>query len=99
MHTIVFLKFDRNPELVRNHHWTEYVERSVKICRSMSIQSKPMLLDFGPEQNANLNSTIFRTYKATGSKVNFVVWPAMILQENRELLSKGIVEPIERNIT
>ena len=94
----VFLKFDKYPELVRNHLWTKYVERSVKICRLMSIQSKPMLLDFGPEQNAHLNPAIFTTYKATGSKVNFVVWPAMFMQENRELLSRGIVEPIERNI-
>lgn len=64
----------------------------------MSIQSKPMLLDFGPEQNKNLNPANFTTYKATGNKVNFVVWPAMLMQENRELLSRGIVEPIERNI-
>ncbi|XP_078320637.1 uncharacterized protein LOC111111582 isoform X2 [Crassostrea virginica] len=90
--------FDKNPELARNHLWTKYVERAVKICRLMSIQTKPMLLDFGPEQNADLNPSIFTTYKATGSKVNFVVWPAMFMQENRELLSKGIVEPIERNI-
>nr|XP_022304352.1 uncharacterized protein LOC111111582 isoform X6 [Crassostrea virginica] len=90
--------FDKNPELVIDHLWKKYVERSVKICRLMSIQSKPMLLDFGPEQNADLNPSIFTTYKATGSKVNFVVWPAMFMQENRELLSKGIVEPIERNI-
>ncbi|XP_061184511.1 reticulocyte-binding protein homolog 2a-like [Saccostrea echinata] len=71
----------------------KYMERCVQLCWMMSIQDPPMMLDFGPAQDEEVDKNIFRMYTKQGDRVDFIVWPAVFLHENGPLVQKGVLQP------
>lgn len=68
---------------------TKYVNECVKICWLMLVQDPPMAMVFQPVGNANDR---FKPYKKRGDEVDFLVWPAVLLEEEGALLMKGVAE-------
>lgn len=68
-----------------------YIENCVRLCWLFSIQDPPMKL-LWPEEGSDFHEH-FKVYSKHGKKVHFTVWPALYLNENGPLLSKGIVQP------
>jgi hypothetical protein len=55
----------------------------------MVIQDPPMTLLFKPDA-AVIN--YFREYRNKGTRVDFVVWPALLLKEGGPMVSQGVVK-------
>nr|XP_022327071.1 uncharacterized protein LOC111126607 [Crassostrea virginica]XP_022327072.1 uncharacterized protein LOC111126607 [Crassostrea virginica] len=68
-----------------------YIENCVRLCWLFSIQDPPMKL-LWPEEGSDFHEH-YKVYSKHGKKVHFTVWPALYLNENGPLLSKGIVQP------
>ncbi|XP_078326242.1 uncharacterized protein LOC111123105 isoform X2 [Crassostrea virginica] len=88
------LIIDENPKLAENDALLKYTERSIELCWLMAIQDPPMMLNFGPAQNEDMDTNTFRAFTRTGQKVDFVVWPAVYLYKGGPLVHKGVLEPI-----
>ena len=87
-------QIDENPKLAENDALLKYTGRSVELCWLMAIQDPPMLLNFGPAHNEDMDTNTFRAFTRTGKKVDFVVWPAVYLYKDGPLVHKGVLEPI-----
>ncbi|XP_060600428.1 uncharacterized protein LOC132753897 isoform X3 [Ruditapes philippinarum] len=66
-----------------------YIKECLRICRLMVIQDPPMTLLFKPDV-AVINS--FREYRNKGTRVDIVVWPALLLKEGGPMVSQGVVK-------
>ena len=90
----LLFQIDENPKLAENDALLKYTERSIELCWLMAIQDPPMMLNFGPAQNEDMDTNTFRAFTRTGQKVDFVVWPAVYLYKGGPLVHKGVLEPI-----
>ncbi|XP_062613089.1 uncharacterized protein LOC134274857 [Saccostrea cucullata] len=66
-----------------------YQDRCLEVCWYACIQTPPMYLcaDF-----TEFNSECHRGYKNSGKFVDYVVWPALYIEQNGPLLNKAVVE-------
>ncbi|XP_052797151.1 uncharacterized protein LOC128229324 isoform X2 [Mya arenaria] len=73
-----------------------FVKACLHLCWKMVVQSPPMrfkLVTKGQRFDANL----FKEYTLSGTTVDFVVWPALLLHDGGPLIAKGIAQPVGRN--
>ena len=70
---------------------TAYINKCVQICYYSELQDPPMFLNFEPGED--FNSMCFKHYTKSGTKVDYLVWPAFHLHEDGPLLTKGVVQP------
>lgn len=66
-----------------------YVQDCLKLSWLMVIQDPPMVIVLNPQSDAYNN---FREYKTRGKYLNYVVWPALLLEEGGPLVMKGVAE-------
>ncbi|XP_056012096.1 uncharacterized protein LOC125681059 isoform X2 [Ostrea edulis] len=71
----------------------KYTVRCMQLCWMMAIQDPPMLLHFGPAQNEDFDKNVFRLYTKQGNRVDFIVWPALVLHVNGPIVQKGVLQP------
>ncbi|KAK3100067.1 hypothetical protein FSP39_014227 [Pinctada imbricata] len=71
-----------------------YFKKCVTLCWMMRVQEPPVVLSFDCEKGKTVNADLYRHYTRTGTKIDFMVWPAMILYEGGPLLSKGVFQPL-----
>lgn len=57
----------------------------------MSVQDPPVVLETAV-QSGEFDSDKFKTYTKTGKKVDFIVWPPLMLHSNGPLLCKGVAQ-------
>ncbi|XP_052263568.1 uncharacterized protein LOC127866794 isoform X4 [Dreissena polymorpha] len=70
-----------------------YVKTCASICWEMRIHQPPVCLDFKDIDDRTLfNTSIYKHYTKSGPNVDYVVWPAMYLNEGGPLLSKGVAQ-------
>lgn len=70
-----------------------FIDSCIKFCYLAAVQDPPMYLSF--ETRKDFDRQVFKEYTASGSKVKFLVWPALFLHRSGPLLSKGVVQPME----
>jgi hypothetical protein len=81
------------PQFADTEAKQKYTVRCLELCWMMAIQDPPMMVDFGPAQDEDVDKNVFRLYTKQGDKVAFVVWPAVFLHENGPLVQKGVLQP------
>ena len=74
-------------------HCQSYIEKCLKVCYFAAVQDPPMYLDFEPGEDT-YDRQVYKEYTQTGTKVKFLVWPALFLHKGGALISKGILQPI-----
>ncbi|XP_045206667.1 uncharacterized protein LOC123558887 [Mercenaria mercenaria] len=69
-----------------------YVEECFKICWLMTVNDPPVV--FGPNISVGemFNTDMYTAYTKSGNKVEFVVWPALLLHANGPVLCKGVAQ-------
>lgn len=83
------LKVDK--DMIKDILPTTFFEKCVTLCWMMIMQDPPMILQEGPKPGSTYDRNIFREYTSSGTKVEFTIWPALILNEGGPLLVKGVV--------
>lgn len=73
----------------------QYIEVCVKICYLSAVQDPPMFLDFEP--NEAFDKSTFKEFTVSGSLMDYLVWPALLIQKDGAILSKGVVQPIKES--
>ena len=58
----------------------------------MCIQDPPVVLMFSGKQGTNFDGQLFTTYTTEGRKVQFIVWPAILLYNDGPILRKGVAQ-------
>ena len=69
-----------------------YIENCVKMCYFAVVQDPPMYLDFEP--GGVFDRLAFKEFTKSGTRVDYLVWPALYLYKDGPLLSKGVVQAI-----
>ncbi|KAK3587498.1 hypothetical protein CHS0354_003641 [Potamilus streckersoni] len=69
----------------------------VEVCWFMCMQEPPMVFVGKVEQNSPLDTKSFRCYSRPGDKVDYLVWPALLLNEGGHVVVKGVVQPVAGN--
>ncbi|KAL3863843.1 hypothetical protein ACJMK2_005571 [Sinanodonta woodiana] len=69
----------------------------VEVCWFMCMQEPPMIFVGKVEQNSPLDTKSFRCYSRPGDKVDYLVWPALLLHERGPVVVKGVVQPVAGN--
>lgn len=73
---------------------TPFVRKCIGVCWEMVTQEPPMYLLFKLRHNQIIEKDRFDTYSSDGNKVDFLVWPALMRDENGPILEKGVVQAI-----
>ena len=74
-----------------------YIKRCFDVAWMMCVQTPPMALAALPRQGDTFDATLYTAYSKRGNKVNFVVWPAVLLKEkqfgeNAAVMRKGVAD-------
>jgi len=73
---------------------TPFVRTCIGVCWEMVTQEPPMYLLFKLRHNQIIEKDKFDIYSGDGNKVDFLVWPALLRDENGRLLQKGVVQAV-----
>ncbi|XP_056013045.1 uncharacterized protein LOC125682420 isoform X3 [Ostrea edulis] len=73
-----------------------FIDECIDVCWFMVIQNPPLAFyyhDGGEGQE--FDKKRFQFYSQSGTKLKYVVWPALLLHKDGNLLRKGIAQPVE----
>lgn len=93
------LDFDKSRHL-RNVHEREvqeiapYICKCLEICWEMVVQDPPMYLQFKLRHGSEIEGDKYECFSAPGSKADYLVWPALLREENGAVLQKGAIQAI-----
>ncbi|XP_033743515.1 uncharacterized protein LOC117329605 [Pecten maximus] len=89
----------RNKETaVKQKAMIDFYKECAKITWFMSVQTPPLTLAPKPAKDSPIQTDLYLQYTQSGSKVDYVVWPACLLHENGPLLAKGVVQPFKPEV-
>ncbi|XP_052280624.1 FYVE and coiled-coil domain-containing protein 1-like isoform X9 [Dreissena polymorpha] len=70
-----------------------FVQESIRICWLMNLHDPPLTCTQTVWAHGTaFDGNMYECYKCVGDKIDFIVWPALLMSENRQILAKGIVE-------
>lgn len=69
----------------------EYADRCAELSWLMNVQDPPLVLNFKARSGDPVDKKKFSVYTKNGSVVDFVVWPA-VMYENETLFRKGVLQ-------
>ncbi|WAQ98302.1 hypothetical protein MAR_022675 [Mya arenaria] len=78
------------------HDLKPFVMQCLYIGWMMVVQSPPMSFKTALRGD-KFDSNVFKQYTCTGSIVDFVVWPALLLHECGPVVGKGVAQPRKPN--
>ncbi|XP_060565712.1 uncharacterized protein LOC132724767 [Ruditapes philippinarum] len=84
-----FSSKNRNPKFLDEPPMKAYIQECLKLSWFMVIQDPPMTMILEPASN---DYRYFKEYKNRGKFLGYIVWPALLLQEEGELICKGTAE-------
>ncbi|XP_060065873.1 golgin subfamily A member 6-like protein 24 [Ylistrum balloti] len=93
------LDFEKSRHL-RNVHEREvneiksYIRKCLELSWEMVVQQPPMYLQFKVRHGSEADTTKFDFYSHPGHKTDYLVWPALLRDENGPLLQKGVIQAI-----
>ena len=70
----------------------KYIQRCTEISWLMAIQDPPMAVSREIRDDFRFDKTKYKEYTKLGQIVDFVVWPAVLIQDGGHLMAKGIVQ-------
>lgn len=68
----------------------KFVHESVSICWHMLLQDPPLV--FHLDEVKVFDSSKYKAYTVTGTRIDFVVWPPLLLYKKGSILTKGIAQ-------
>lgn len=93
LHQIVIDLLSQNyEELIKAEKVQIFIKRCTELCWLMAVQDPPMALTGEVVKGAAYKKTEYREYTKSGPVVDYVVWPAVLIQDNGDLIAKGIVQ-------
>lgn len=70
---------------------SEYTKACVQVCWLMVVQ-EPQIVFAKTPTHSDFDNTHYQSYTKGGNKVEFVVWPALLRNEDGPFLMKGVVQ-------
>ena len=58
----------------------------------MHLQTPPVYLDADLETNSKFDTNKYKQYTKSGSKVDYLVWPTLLLHKDGPVLCKGVAQ-------
>ncbi|XP_052797164.1 uncharacterized protein LOC128229332 isoform X3 [Mya arenaria] len=74
-----------------------FVKACLHLCWKMVVQSPPMRFELVVTKGQHFDANLFKEYTLSGTTIDFVVWPALLLHDGGPLIAKGIAQPVGRN--
>lgn len=74
----------------------EFAEGCAKVTWCMAVQSPPMHIFCNGSPGSELDRNLFSEYTQQGEKLDFIVWPAVLIENGGALLSKGVAQPLKK---
>jgi hypothetical protein len=76
-----------------------YIDKCVEMCWNMVNQDPPVLLDHNPPKSGDeFDRDAYKFHTKSGSKVDFLVLPAMFIERRGFLLLQGVAQPKQEGI-
>lgn len=69
-----------------------FVKKCSELCWCICIADPPMVIEYKNFENHKIDSTKFNKYNRSGTTVEFVVWPTLLLYKDGPVLAKGTVQ-------
>ncbi|KAL4230975.1 hypothetical protein ACF0H5_011348 [Mactra antiquata] len=69
----------------------QYIKKCTNICWLMVVQDPPLFFDRDVKEYEEFDKSRYREYTKSGSRIEFLVWPAMYLKKGT-LLVKGVAQ-------
>ncbi|KAL4230297.1 hypothetical protein ACF0H5_010681 [Mactra antiquata] len=69
-----------------------YSKKIIRLCWLMRLQSPPVCIDSIEKKGSSFDKKKYREYTQSGKKIEFVVWPTLLLHEKGGILSKGTAQ-------
>ncbi|XP_053389424.1 LOW QUALITY PROTEIN: golgin subfamily A member 4-like [Mercenaria mercenaria] len=71
---------------------SSYTSECLEICWFMVIQDPPVA--FAPllRKGSSFNTDLYKPYTSSGTHIEYVVWPALLLHEGGPILAKGVAQ-------
>ncbi|XP_045203598.2 uncharacterized protein LOC123556729 [Mercenaria mercenaria] len=76
-----------------------FFQGCVELCWLMNLQDPPLAFGETPKRNDAFDGNTYKFYTETGPFVDYIVWPALLLEKDGSLLSKGIAQAHRRQQT
>ncbi|XP_033742764.1 centromere-associated protein E-like isoform X2 [Pecten maximus] len=73
-----------------------YIQKCVELCWLMCTQNPPLFLYKDVKLNDHFEQDYFRFYTCGGTNVDFLVWPALLCNQNGNLLRKGVCQGLKK---
>ncbi|XP_052077706.1 uncharacterized protein LOC127715637 isoform X2 [Mytilus californianus] len=70
----------------------EFVRKCSELCWYMISADPPMVIEYENFENMLMDSNKFNKYNRTGTSVEYVVWPVLLLHKDGPVLAKGSVQ-------
>ncbi|XP_053382818.1 putative leucine-rich repeat-containing protein DDB_G0290503 isoform X2 [Mercenaria mercenaria] len=72
---------------------SSFTTECLEVCWYMVIQDPPIVFAPEPGKGSNLNTDdLLKPYARSGTHVDYVVWPALLLHEGGPVLAKGVAQ-------
>jgi len=69
-----------------------FIHQCVYLTWLMAVQDPPVEIEPAAEAGARFDQNVYRHHTNTGSRIAFVVWPALRVCKDGPLLCKGVAE-------
>lgn len=93
VHKMISNKFqDGRHNFLQSMQVEKYVKRCAEISWLMAIQDPPMAITVEIGEGFQFDKSKYREYTKTGKFVDYFVWPAVLIQDGGNVMSKGICQ-------
>lgn len=77
----------------------EYVRECVVLCWFMVVQDPPVVIASVARPRERFDNALYKAYTSSGTLIDFVVWPALLLHKGGPVLIKGTAQGSRRPAT
>lgn len=89
----IFLAWDnKDLDLLSEITKLPYFDQCVYLSWLMAVQDPPMFMDVGPSRRSYINRDHYQEFTKKGSIVDYCVWPALFIEKDGPLTTKGVVQ-------
>lgn len=71
---------------------TGFTKECLKVCWLMVHQDPPLTFHLNVSEFEKFDGSLYKAYTKSGTLVDYVVWPALLLHEGGPTLAKGVVQ-------